>query len=292
MSITTHFSNNQLNFIFSKPFHKKNKKTNIPKSKSDVDIKNENLKNNVLKFDFSCNFRSRMNRQIYKNMTSSTDRKLSISKSQILNNKSIDSKLDNFCKINAFKKLFFKRQICKKQTALDQLIVINNNNEDEYEFNNKDFYFDDEDEKNNSIEKIIIENKIIYFKKRLTSQRGNMEIKKKDYTVFEDKYYAKRNQNLSKKKYHNLIRNNIKLLPNIQLNSKKKENKSFSKKDLDDLLKLNKKNYKIITNQFLNRIYKEIQNNKKGMKKINHQVNQLYNQTKFIFDNEINNFNL
>ena len=51
-------------------------------------------------------------------MTSSTERKLSISNS-------IDSKLDNFFKRNIFKNLFFKRQICKKEASLDQLLLIN-----------------------------------------------------------------------------------------------------------------------------------------------------------------------
>ncbi len=283
MSYNMIFSNKRFDFIFPKNIYKKIQKINFPISNRD--IKKENSQNNVLKFDFSCNFHSRMNKQISNNMTSSTERKLSISNS-------IDSKLDNFFKRNIFKNLFFKRQICKKEASLDQLLLINKNDEDD-DFNNNEFYLDDDDdEKNNTIEKMNIDNKIIYCKKRLTPQRENMKIIKKGHSFFEDKYYAKRSQNLSKKKNNILIRNNIKLLQNIQLNSKKKENKSFSKKDLDDLLKLNKKNYKIITNQFLNRIYKDIQNTKKGIKKINNQVNMLYNQTKFIFDSEMNSINL
>ena len=294
-----HFSNNHLDRIISKNKNKNNQKINFQKSKSYVDINNDNSKNNNLKFDFSCNFHSRMNRQILKNMNSSTDKKISMLKSQIINSKSIDSKLDNFynmkSKFNNYlhnhKYLFFKRQICKKEAALDQLILMNKNYEDEYDFNNNDFYLDD-DEKNNSIEKVIIDNKIIYSKNRLTSDREKKKVKNKSLSFFEDKYYAKKNQILSKKKYNNLIKNNIKILPYIKLNLKKKENKSFSKQDFNNLLQLNQKNHKIITNQFLNKIYKEIQNSKKGIKKINNQVNLLYNQSKVIFDIEMNNINI
>ena len=181
--------------------------------------------------------------------------------------------------------LFFRRNYCKKECMLDQLISNKSKIEDN-NFSNEELIYEDDDNNLNSFEKVIIDDNIIYTKNTLTNGKKKLKNNNKSF----DESYIKKIQNIEFEKIKNKILNWQKL-PEIGLKKKKKEGHTIVKEEFNDLMQVNKKNVKLMSNSYLKNIYNEIKKSVKGIKQINNKVNMIYDQSKNIFNMKINDEN-
>lgn len=181
--------------------------------------------------------------------------------------------------------LFFRRNYCKKECMLDQLISNKSKIEDN-NFSNEELIYEDDDNNLNSFEKVIIDDNIIYTKNTLSNGKKKLKNNNKSF----DESYIKKIQNIEFEKIKNKILNWQKL-PEIGFRTKKKEGHSVVKEEFTDLLQVNKKNVKLMSNSYLKNIYNEIKKSVKGIKQINNKVNMIYDQSKNIFNMKINDEN-